>query len=344
MQMSPGCACCGATATGTLCVNTTGCTAGEDGIPVQVWQGSTLIASGTTIGIVSSLFLNSGGSGYRNGTGYSATFTGGGGSGAAATFDVSFNSVTNLQLTANGSHYGPSKPTVGFTAAGFGSGASAAVTVAGQVCFANLPTGSYTVKINIPGYNAYSQNVTVSANTTTNLSASLSQTSTAHCCDNLIVQNQLFLTLSNGNTLTLNYNSSSGLWGPACDTATSSNIYSSGTCPTSGTIPVGFIVGCLSGQIGVTQVMPPLRGCTGSTAGQWDLNPGGIALTCPGLGSCGGLPPSGDLGTTPCVTVSFPHTSNTINFSGSFPTSGTPTGQATSMPPVPIPGAFVLGQ
>lgn len=79
-----------------------------------VLNGATGVASTISNSKIAKLTLNSGGAGYTPGTGYSLTFTGGGGSGAAGTFDVnSSGTVTNVTLTNGGTGY-TSAPTVSF--------------------------------------------------------------------------------------------------------------------------------------------------------------------------------------------------------------------------------------
>lgn len=72
-----------------------------------------------------------GGSGYTNGTGYALGLSGGGGTGAAGTFDVASGAVTNIVITAQGSGY-TAVPTLSFTGAGSGTGAAATAALVVQ--------------------------------------------------------------------------------------------------------------------------------------------------------------------------------------------------------------------
>lgn len=93
---------------------------------------------------VASLAFNpatDGGSGYTDGT-HSLAFSGGGGSGAAGTFNVSGGKVTSVTLTLGGSTYS-SPPSVSF-AAGGGTGAKATAVLAPRpVSSINLIDGGY---------------------------------------------------------------------------------------------------------------------------------------------------------------------------------------------------------
>lgn len=83
--------------------------------------------------------LTAGGSGFTNGTDYSASLTGGGGAGASVKFDVAGGSVTNLRVVEGGTGW-VTAPTLGFGAAGAGSGASGTVTI-GTVTLDTILTG-----------------------------------------------------------------------------------------------------------------------------------------------------------------------------------------------------------
>lgn len=85
-------------------------------------------ASALATGAVSGFSILGTGSGYTNGTGYSLSFVGGSGSGAAGTFDVVGGAITNLVITNGGSNY-RSSPSVSFSAAGGGTGAFAIPTL-----------------------------------------------------------------------------------------------------------------------------------------------------------------------------------------------------------------------
>lgn len=94
---------------------------------------SHITTSATSTNIVSTVNITAGGTGYV--TAPTATFTGGGGSGAAGTAIVSGGAVVGVTITSNGTGY-TSAPTVGFTGGG-GTGATAtsaitALSVAGS--------------------------------------------------------------------------------------------------------------------------------------------------------------------------------------------------------------------
>lgn len=112
----------------------------------------------TTTAVVTALGLTAGGSGYTSGTGYALGFSGGGGSGAAGTFDVVGGQVANLALTGGGSGY-TSPPTVSFPGAGSGSGASASASVVGRCCVAISKSGTYTLSCDLPGASTLSTTV-----------------------------------------------------------------------------------------------------------------------------------------------------------------------------------------
>ena len=92
------------------------------------FAGKILYKTGDADRVSSTLTLTAAGTGYTNGTGYALTFTGGGGTGAAGTFDVVNGAVTNLILTNQGSGY-TSAPTITFTTAGAGTGATATASL-----------------------------------------------------------------------------------------------------------------------------------------------------------------------------------------------------------------------
>jgi len=135
--------------------------------------GSTVINGGASsdpcASCVAAVKVVSGGSGYTSAP--TVSFTGGGGSGAAATANVSGGVVTSITVTAGGTGY-TSVPTVSFSGGG-GSGASATALVptstvpvwgglsiaAGgtlTIAFnatvgANVPIGTYDNEINVSG-------------------------------------------------------------------------------------------------------------------------------------------------------------------------------------------------
>ena len=93
-------------------------------------NNSAILTASLTVGVVGSLQLLAGGSGFTAGT-YPLTFTGGGGTGAAGTYTVVGAAVTSLDLTAGGSGYTGS-PIITFPSGG-GTGA---------VALANLNPGT----------------------------------------------------------------------------------------------------------------------------------------------------------------------------------------------------------
>ena len=68
------------------------------------------------------------GSGYTDGTGYALGITGGGGTGAAGTFDVVGGVVGNIAITNRGQDF-TSAPTLSFPGAGSGTGAAATASL-----------------------------------------------------------------------------------------------------------------------------------------------------------------------------------------------------------------------
>ncbi len=92
----------------------------------------------TSSGVVS-VSVTAGGSGYTSGA--TVSFTGGGGTGAAATATVVANIVTAITVTAAGTGY-TSWPTVVVTPVGAGSGATAQANLAYNALTATLPSGS----------------------------------------------------------------------------------------------------------------------------------------------------------------------------------------------------------
>ena len=91
-----------------------------------------------------SITINTGGSGYTNGS-YSCTFSGGGGTGAAATYTCSGGAVVSVVVTNVGSGY-TSAPTVGFASGTSGTNAT------GTVILNAFPTPHYSTPTFIDGY------------------------------------------------------------------------------------------------------------------------------------------------------------------------------------------------
>ncbi len=90
-------------------------------------------------------FVNSG---WTNGTGYALIFSGGGGTGAAGTFDVVAGHIGNIVLSSGGNNY-TSTPTVDFSNAGAGI-ASGVVTMRAS-CALSIPgAGRYMIEATTP--------------------------------------------------------------------------------------------------------------------------------------------------------------------------------------------------
>ena len=130
------------------------CGGGGTGASVAVGTVSARTTAGTctTATGVQSIILNydgilaPGGSGYTNGTGYALSFTGGGGTGAAGTFDVVGGKIKNVALTAGGSGY-TSTPTPVWSAAGTPTRAAVATVTIGATCDTTISSaGTYLVR------------------------------------------------------------------------------------------------------------------------------------------------------------------------------------------------------
>ncbi|MHC5536950.1 hypothetical protein ACYOEI_01595 [Singulisphaera rosea] len=91
---------------------------------------------------VRAVVLGSGGAGYTNGTNYPLGITGGLGSGATGLFDVVSGQVTNVRISLAGIDY-QSPPTISFPGAGTGTGASATANLK-IVSVVLTSFGSYT--------------------------------------------------------------------------------------------------------------------------------------------------------------------------------------------------------
>lgn|GEM_PF-4996359 len=128
------------------------------GATVTISDDGTVVAACTTSGQVFIVTLTSPGSGYTDGTKYSLEFSGGGGTGAAGTFDVVGGQVTNLKLTDSGTGY-TSAPTIDFSAAGDGTGATATAGVRVQCCM-NVPKGTHTLTVSATGFVTNTQTIT----------------------------------------------------------------------------------------------------------------------------------------------------------------------------------------
>lgn len=129
----------------------------EMGVPAPV-SAVTLAAGGAALG---SITVTNGGSGYS--TAPTVTFTGGGGTGAAAIAVVQNGAVTAVTITNRGSGY-TSAPTIGFT--GGGGSAAAATAVRGElatITVTNYGSGGTITSISVTnGGSGYTSAPTVS--------------------------------------------------------------------------------------------------------------------------------------------------------------------------------------
>lgn len=98
-----------------------------------------------TGGVVTGVTVTAGGSGYTSAP--SVTFTGGGGTGAAATATVSVGAVISVTATAGGSGY-TSAPMVGFGGPGTGAAATATISTAGTAT--NNPAYEFNDNTGVP--------------------------------------------------------------------------------------------------------------------------------------------------------------------------------------------------
>lgn len=125
--------------------------------PLTVVGTSTIQA-----GVIAALGLGSAGSGYTPGTGYALGISDGSGTGATATFNVGGTGhVSSITLTAGGSNY--TAPTFSFSAAGAGTGATAAATLATMATLPFFVSGTYAAKV--PSFQTWWYDTT--SNTTT---------------------------------------------------------------------------------------------------------------------------------------------------------------------------------
>lgn len=92
--------------------------------------GSSATATATISAQVASVTVTNGGSGYSSSP--TVSFTGGGGSGATATANISAGAVSSLTITSGGSGYS-SAPTVAFSGGGGSSAAGTAVLGSGSI-------------------------------------------------------------------------------------------------------------------------------------------------------------------------------------------------------------------
>jgi hypothetical protein len=128
---------------------------------MKVSQGATVYGTLTSSTAVTTLRLEAQGAGYTNGTGYALSFSGGGGSGAAGTFDVISGLVTNVVLTAGGTGY-TTGPLVSISAAGAGNGqAKVRAFIGGFGCVEVPGDGTYDVTFSSSGYPDVVQSVVI---------------------------------------------------------------------------------------------------------------------------------------------------------------------------------------
>jgi len=108
-------------------------TASSTSASISAGQGSVIpndiqIYSDPDILYLSSVTVSERGSGYTNGGPYNAVITGGGGTGATATFIVSGGGIDSVTVTSGGVGYS-SAPSISFSAAGSGSGQAVTKTM-----------------------------------------------------------------------------------------------------------------------------------------------------------------------------------------------------------------------
>lgn len=121
------------------------------------------IGSCTTVNQIRTFTLNSGGLGFTNGTGYPLAFSGGGGSGAAGTFNVVGGSVSNPVLTSRGTGY-TSPPVPDYSAGGAGGhGTNTTVTIANQCCVGVPSIGRYAVTASKTDYTSTTSQINATA-------------------------------------------------------------------------------------------------------------------------------------------------------------------------------------
>ena len=113
---------------------------------LTITAGDTSVFPGKGIGALTDTTITNGGTGYTSAP--TVAFSGGGGSGAAATAIVNAAGVvTGITITATGSSY-TSAPTIAFTG-GAGSGAAATATIADGIYNLTLTGGSVTISNNM---------------------------------------------------------------------------------------------------------------------------------------------------------------------------------------------------
>jgi len=141
---------------------------------------STNYTTGTTVSSVAGIYVTASGSGYTSAP--TVTFTGGGGTGAAATATISGGQVVAITITSGGSGY-TSAPTIGFSGGG-GSGAAATSQIASVTNSSGTLT--FTVGTMLPGATVkFVINAQIAA--TGNAAGTTTYTNTASELDNSIV-------------------------------------------------------------------------------------------------------------------------------------------------------------
>jgi uncharacterized repeat protein (TIGR01451 family) len=152
----------------------------------SITNGNGTITTAST-GTVHSVSLGSGGSGYTIAPAIS--FTGGGGSGAAATATVAGGVITAITVTNPGSGY-TSEPTVVITPNGSGSDAAAAAVLGQGIIYTAGASGTVNLLVNVVREFS-SETAACSVNATYNVTIDPSPTITSNPIDDTVCNNTL---------------------------------------------------------------------------------------------------------------------------------------------------------